>query len=382
MKGMANFMQGNIPQEKQPSRTRIQLNPKRRRWFRRRLLNWYSSNQRHLPWRKTKDPYRIWISEVMLQQTQVLTVVPYYLDFLKVYPTIKHLAEANTQQLLRIWAGLGYYSRARNLHQAALKIVHFHGGKFPETYPELVSLPGIGRYTAGAILSIAFDLPYPVLDGNVVRVLTRLFALRGDPKGTELQRVLWKYAEKLVPAKSPGDFNQALMELGATVCSPRQPRCLLCPWQTECLARREGVQELFPEKSKVPVVERSSSAVAVVFRRKCVLIVRRSQGRLFRDFWEFPGGEFNGVRNIRSALATKIKNDLGLRIRVLDLLATIKHSVTQHRITLQAYRAELQTSTAVDPRRSTARWVKPAELRKYPFASASSQIVELLQSRG
>ena len=214
------------------------------------LLAWYGQHQRRLPWRESRDFYPVWVSEVMLQQTQVQTVVPYFLRFMKAFPTLEDLAEADTRDLLRIWAGLGYYSRARNLQKTARILVREHGGKFPGSYREALRLPGIGRYTAAAILSIAFDLPLPALDGNVVRVLSRLFCLRGDPAKSPLQGMLAAAGQQLLPAYRPGDFNQALMELGATVCLPRNPRCLLCPWSSHCEALKSGMQERLPEKGK------------------------------------------------------------------------------------------------------------------------------------
>ena len=213
------------------------------------LLKWYDAHQRDLPWRNTTDPYPVWISEVMLQQTQVQTVIPYYLKFLEYFPSIAALAEADTDALLRLWAGLGYYSRARNLQKAARIIVDQFGGRFPQNYSDVLALPGIGRYTAAAIVSIAFGQQYAVLDGNVSRVLARLFRISGDLKSSAVQNRLWAVAQQLLPPTRPGDFNQAVMELGATVCSPRQPRCLLCPWTRHCLARQQGLQELLPQKS-------------------------------------------------------------------------------------------------------------------------------------
>ncbi|PYV83551.1 MAG: A/G-specific adenine glycosylase [Acidobacteria bacterium] len=358
----------------------VQLDPARKQKLQKKLFDWYVIHQRELPWRKVKDPYSVWISEVMLQQTQVQTVIPYYLRFLKSFPTIGHLAKANLQHLLRVWAGLGYYSRARNLRQAARKIIQDHNGRFPESYEGVLALPGIGRYTAGAISSIAFNQRYPALDGNAARVLTRLFKLRGDPKSAGLHALLWKCAQELIPQSNPGDFNQALMELGATLCSPRRPACLRCPWQAECLARKEGIQELLPEKRTSLVAEKSQWAVAVIFHNQRVLIVRRTEGKLLRDFWEFPGGEFNEVGNLKSALAKKIWRDFGLRVRLRNRLTTIKHAITKRRITLLVYQAELKTSMLKVPHTQTVRWVRLDELKKYPFASASSQVVKALKS--
>jgi len=318
----------------------------------------------------------------MLQQTQVQTVVPYYLRFIKSYPSIKDLAGAETQDLLRIWAGLGYYSRARNLQRAAREIIRSHRGKFPQTHSEVLSLPGIGPYTAGAILSIAFDLPYPVLDGNVTRVLTRLLSLKGDPKKRQVQKVLWQRAQELVPNKRPGNFNQAVMELGAVVCVPRRPGCVQCPWQFECQARKEGIQDLLPEKRKLPPSERVQWAVAVLTHRGRVLIVKRTES-LLRDFWEFPGGQFNRTGRLRDALAIHLLEDLGLTPHVLKPFVTFQHVITHRHITFVVFRAELAATsgTLTNPENNLVKWVRRKDLGKYPFASASQKIIRILKTR-
>jgi A/G-specific adenine glycosylase len=367
--------------EKSADHVHISLDPALRIRLRRKLLDWFDTSQRDLPWRKTKDPYAVWISEVMLQQTQVQTVIPYYSKFLKAFPSIAKLAEADPQDLLRVWAGLGYYSRARNLRQAAQKIMQAHGGQFPESYLEVLALPGVGRYTAGAVMSIAFDQPFAALDGNVTRVLARLFRLKGDPKSSSLQTLLWGLAQELVPRKSPGDFNQALMELGATVCSPRQPQCLVCPWRTECCARKEGIQELLPEKRKSILPEKSLRAVAVILRRGRILIVKRTNEKLLRDLWEFPGGEFENVENLSAALVKKIWDDLGIRIQILSPLTTVKHSITKRQITLQAFQAVPKNPTAATNKAKIVKWVRLLEMEKYPFASASLRVLQALRTQ-
>ena len=370
------------PKYRNPTLNPVPLDSQKKNRLRNKLLGWYSTYQRDLPWRRTKDPYAVWVSEVMLQQTQVQTVVPYYLRFVKLYPSIKELARAETQDLLRIWAGLGYYSRARNLQRAAREIIRSHRGKFPQTYSEVLSLPGIGPYTAGAILSIAFDLPYPVLDGNVTRVLTRVFGLKGDPKSRQLQKALWQRAEELVSDKHPGNFNQAVMELGAVVCVPRRPFCVQCPWQSQCQARKEGIQDLLPEKRKAPSKERVQWAVAVLIHRGRVLIVKRTEP-LLRDFWEFPGGQFNQTGRLRAALARHLLEDLGMKTLVLDPLVTFQHVITHRHIRFVAFQAELAPAegTVAKGKRDLAKWVRRKDLGKYPFASASQKIIRILKTR-
>jgi A/G-specific adenine glycosylase len=212
-----------------------------------KLLAWYRKNRRtHLPWRKTRDPYAIWVSETMLQQTQVAKVIPFYEQFLKKFPTVWTLADAPLSDVFDSWSGLGYYSRARNLHAAAQKIVQEQGGSIPSEVDQLMQLPGIGRYTAGAVASIAYDRPAPILDGNVIRVLCRYFGIREDPRTPPVQRSLWQLSAQLVPTDAPGDFNQSLMELGALICTPRSPQCTICPLKRGCIARTLKQQEKIP----------------------------------------------------------------------------------------------------------------------------------------
>jgi A/G-specific adenine glycosylase len=346
-----------------------------------KLLAWYRHNQRDLPWRRIKDPYPVWISEVMLQQTQVQTVIPYYLRFLERFPNVNALATSETEQVLRLWAGLGYYSRARNLQRAARLVIERFGGEFPRSYNDVLSLPGIGRYTAAAILSIAFDQPYAVLDGNVTRVVSRLIGIEGDPKSTAVQNALWATAQKLLPSRDPGDFNQAIMELGATLCSPRQPRCLLCPWQAECAARRAGRQETFPQKLKRPVSRKSKQVAIVIAHRGRFLIVHRSEQPLLRDFWEFPSAELQETEDLETVIAFWIDQKYGLRITKLEPLLTIKHSITFRRIELSVFQTALKRHSSLRGERPKARWVRLSEIQSYPLASASRQIVEALQAR-
>jgi len=342
------------------------------------LLKWYDAHQRNLPWRNVTDSYPVWISEVMLQQTQVQTVIPYYLRFLEHFPNIAALAQADTDALLRLWAGLGYYSRARNLQKAARIIVGHFGGGFPQNYQDVLALPGIGRYTAAAIVSIAFGQPYAVLDGNVSRVLARLFTISGDLKSSAVQGQLWEAAQQLLPPTRPGDFNQAVMELGATVCSPRQPRCLLCPWTRHCLARQQGLQELLPEKAQRAKTRKSLRAAVVVQHRGRFLIVRRSDQRLLKGFWEFPATELHQKGTAARMISRLAVENYGLNVASVERLITVKHSITTRRIELQVFLAKLTvgaSSTMNDP---DCRWVRLKDMGQYAFASASRRIVEEL----
>ena len=343
-----------------------------------RLLAWYDEHQRDLPWRNTTDPYPVWISEVMLQQTQVQTVIPYYLKFLEHFPSIAALAQADTDALLRLWAGLGYYSRARNLQRAAQIVVEKYGGRFPQSHTDVLALPGIGRYTAAAIVSIAFGQSYAVLDGNVSRVLARLLSMSGDPKSSAVQNRLWEAAQQLLPGARPGDFNQAVMELGATVCSPRQPRCLLCPWARQCLARQQGQQELLPEKARQDKSRRSLRAAVVIRHRGRFLIVRRSGQRLLEGFWEFPSVELRRRGGSAKRLTRLAAETFGFNVRAVEPLLTIKHSITTRRIELQVFRAQLAVGVSCRINDSNCRWVRLKDMSQYPFAAASQRIVEEL----
>ena len=341
------------------------------------LLAWYRQHQRQLPWRESRNFYPVWVSEVMLQQTQVQTVVPYFLRFMKAFPTLEDLAEADNQDLLRIWAGLGYYSRARNLRRAARILLREHGGKFPRSYREALRLPGIGRYTASAILSIAFDQPLAALDGNVVRVLSRLFCLKGDPAKSPVQGMLAAAGQQLLPDGRPGDFNQALMELGATVCLPRNPRCLLCPWSSHCEALKTGMQDRLPEKAGRSGIRLSRQAAAVIRHRGRFLIRKRSGSRLLQDMWEFPGGEFSRS-DLAGSLVKYLESELRLGVRLCDRLTVVKHAVTNRRITLTVYEARLKPPPPATLSIPGARWIWLSQAGRYPLTAAASRIVQAL----
>lgn len=319
--------------------------------FRKRLLAWFRQFQRDLPWRRTKDPYQIWISEIMLQQTRVAAVIPYYEKFLALFPNVRALAQAPEEEVLKLWSGLGYYSRARNLQKAAQQIMARHGGQFPREESEVLALPGIGRYTAAAILSIAFGAEHAVLDGNVARVLARLGALRGDLRESRRWQSLQKTASGLLDRKSPGDWNQAMMELGAMVCTPRAPQCLLCPVQTFCRARQSGDPESFPEKKKKRESERVVLAAAVLFapRGQTLLLPpprKRENHRPAADdvatlvsrMWHFP------TIAIRKDPLVELKNYLasflppGNGVLRLEPLAKVRHAVTYRSVSVLPFR--------------------------------------------
>jgi A/G-specific adenine glycosylase len=314
--------------------------------FRRQLLSWFRRNKRDLPWRRRRDPYRIWLSEIMLQQTRVAAVVPHYQRFLKIFPTVQDLARARTSSVLGAWAGLGYYSRARNLHRAARKIVGRHGGRFPREYDAALKLPGIGRYTAAAILSLAYQEPLAALDGNVARVLARLGAVRSDVRQPKLWRRLAEEAGALLAREAPGEWNEAMMELGATVCTPASPRCGLCPVARWCRAHSLGIAEQLPAaRRKVSPVKITVAAAVLLDPRGRTLMVRQpnGDGALFARLWQFPAIQADGdaPRALRDHLAALLPRSSKPNAKALETemqpLAPARHTVTFRNIRLLPY---------------------------------------------
>jgi len=346
--------------------------------IRKKLLTWYDKTKRSLPWRKTKDPYKIWVSEIMLQQTQVKTVIPYYERWIKTLPSIKRLANAPEQKVLKLWEGLGYYSRAKNLKKSAKIINEEMNGKLPKTVKGLQSLPGIGRYTAGAISSIAFGLKAPVLDGNVKRVLSRLFCINENGATSASENLLWEKATNLISVSRPGDFNQALMELGATVCIPKSPICQKCPIQTTCKAfLKNRVNEFPPSKKKVPSKNIEVSA-GIIIKNKKVYIQQRSKDGLMGGLWEFPGGKREKNESIEECLKREIKEELGVGVVTLKKVMTIKHNYTQFRVTLNVFTCGLQKKKIRPNGCEQWKWVSFSNLKKYPFPAANVKIVKYL----
>lgn len=347
--------------------------------LRRRLLAWFRRQARELPWRETRDPYAIWVSEVMLQQTQVATVVGYYRRFLERFPTIAALAQAPEAEVLRLWEGLGYYRRARQLHAAARRIVADHGGEFPRDPAAVRALPGIGRYTAGAILSIAFDAREPILEANTIRLVSRLLAYRGDPRSTAGQQPLWEAAARWLPRRGAGTFNQALMELGSLVCTPRAPDCPNCPLVALCPTMAGGWQaEIPPPSRRAASTAVREAAVAVVHRGR-VLIVRRHQARRWAGLWGFPRWELppRAAAELDRSLAEGVRALCGQEITLGPHLATWRHGVTRFRITLECYQARL-VARGTPPAGTDLAWVRPAELGAYPLDVTARKLADLL----
>jgi len=345
----------------------------------RRLLAWYAGAKRDLPWRRTRSAYRIWLAEVMLQQTRVDTVIPYYRRFLRRFPSLKSLAEAPLDEVLRLWVGLGYYGRARGLHAAARQVRERHGGRVPRQMDALLALPGVGRYTAGAILSIAFNLPAPVLDGNVVRILCRLFGIESDPKAGDTRKRLWSLAEALIPEGEARDFNQAMMELGAVVCRPTLPRCSLCPAADLCEARRCGTRHKLPLRRRRGPLPHYDVGVGIVWRRGKVLITKRPADVMLGGLWEFPGGKREGDEPLEHTVRREIREELDLEVRVQSHLATCKHAYSHFRVTLHAFHCTCPRGRP-KPRECDAwRWVRVDELARYAFPAGSVKIIRELE---
>lgn len=344
-----------------------------------RLLQWYAIQARDLPWRKSQDPYRVWVSEIMLQQTQVAAVIPYYQRWLKRFPTLKALADAPLADVLSHWEGLGYYSRARNMHKAAQQVLAQFGGRLPSTLEELRGLPGIGRYTAGAIASIAFKQDTAVLDGNVKRVLARVFNLTDDVKSPAGEKKLWELAESLVPPGEAGDYNQAVMDLGATICIPQNPTCLLCPLLGMCESQTLGVQNERPVVKRKPPTPHYNVAAAIIKHRGRFLITQRPLDKLLGGLWEFPGGKQEPNERLSECLAREIKEELGMHIEVGEQRLTLKHAFTHFKITLHVFEA---TWISGDPQAlevAAFKWVRPSEFDDYAMGKTDRQIARWVQ---
>ncbi len=337
-----------------------------------RLLNWYRRNKRTLPWRDHPDPYAVWVSEIMLQQTRVETVIPYFQKWMQRFPTIKALARADEQDVLNAWEGLGYYSRARNLHKAAKIVAEKNDGELPQDLDQLRALPGIGRYTVGAIASMAFGMDEPTLDGNLRRVFARLFDVTEPADSPAGEKLLWGLAAKHLPKGQAGDYNQALMDLGATICLPRNPRCLLCPLMTICKARIAGTQEERPVLKPKKETPHYVHAAGIVRRNGRVLLAKRPSKGLLGGMWEFPNGRVEGDPAL--GLVNALKTGYRLKVRRREALGTVRHGYTHFSVTVYAFRCEPLSV----PKGESLRWVRVSELDEYPMGKIDRQIARML----
>lgn len=337
-----------------------------------RLLDWYHENKRILPWRDRPDAYSVWVSEIMLQQTRVETVIPYFENWMRLFPTVTALANASEREVLNAWEGLGYYSRARNLRRAARIVAGSHEGKIPHDVETLRKLPGIGRYTAGAISSIAFGMDEPVLDGNVKRVYARLFDVTeavNSPKG---EKLLWGVARENLPPGKAGDFNQALMELGATICAPRSPRCPICPLREMCRARSNGTQELRPVKAPKKAMPHYIHAAGVIVGEGKVLLAQRPSKGLLGGMWEFPNGRVEG--DPAGGLAKALRSGYSLRVRRKEALGVVRHAYTHFKVTVYVFRCDPLSI----PENENLKWVLPGDLGDFPMGKVDRQIAGMI----
>jgi A/G-specific adenine glycosylase len=343
-----------------------------------RLLNWYRQQGRSLPWRGHPDPYAVWVSEIMLQQTRVEAVIPYFERWMQLFPTVKDLAEASEQEVLNAWEGLGYYSRARNLHKATKIVVEQYNSELPRDLKALRALPGIGRYTVGAIASIAFNMDEPTLDGNLRRVFARLFDVSEPADSPTGEEILWSLAGEHLPKGQAGDYNQALMDLGASICLPKNPRCLLCPLIEMCEARIHGTQEQRPVLKPKKETPHYVHAAGVIVRRignpprNEVMLAKRPSKGLLGGMWEFPNGRVNGEP--AEDLESVLEAGYGLKVQRNEALGTLQHAYTHFRVTVHAFRCELLSMSENE----SLKWVRLEELEDYPMGKVDRQIARIL----
>jgi A/G-specific adenine glycosylase len=366
------------------------------RRFRRSLVAWYDRAARDLPWRRTHDAYRIWISEIMLQQTTVVAVIPYFERFLARFPTVQDLAAAEEEQVLRLWEGLGYYSRARNLHRAARVVVEQYAGTFPSGVEPLHELPGVGRYTAGAIASFAFDERAPIVEANTQRLYCRLLGYAGDPKSAEGQRTLWQFAEDVLPTKQPGRFNQALMELGATVCTPKNPDCEACPVKTHCRALAAGLQHVIPKPAVRPETTDVTHAAAAIRHDGRWLLRQCGADERWAGLWDFPRieldpadapkpqGVLTAARTLRARMSLEqgVARLTGLEAEAGELFHQLRHTVTRYRIRLLCFHGAIRDpdSTTKLAAAGPIRWVLPEEFSELPLSMTGRKLADVVRT--
>ena len=343
------------------------------------LSAWWKKHDRDMPWRRTSDPYAIWVSEVMLQQTQVATVIPYYERWMVRFPDVAALAQATLDDVLKCWEGLGYYSRGQNLHKAARQVVSRFGGHLPPDVRQLRALPGVGRYTAGAIASIAFGLDEPVLDGNVERVLCRALGIGSNPKRARTARTLWSAVRSLIAPGRAAEVNQALMDLGATLCTRRKWACEICPLSGPCAANERGLQAMLPARPKRRDVPHHTIAVGIIRKQGLILIDRRKPDAMLGGLWEFPGGKVDPGEALPDAIRREVREEVGIEIDVGDEIAAVEHAYSHFSITLHAFACRHISGLARPLGCTACTWVRPDELDAYAMPRANRKIIEALR---
>ncbi|UCE19076.1 MAG: A/G-specific adenine glycosylase [Gemmatimonadota bacterium] len=344
--------------------------------FQNRLLKWYEKNKRNLPWRSTKDPYHILVSEVMLQQTQTFRVKDYYKRFIADFPDIETLAHSKLPVVLKTWEGLGYYARARNLHRTAKLIANHRQGQFPQTYEDLIALPGVGSYTAAAIMSIAYNKPFPVVDGNVTRLISRVFGIDADPKEADTKRKLSEIINEFMPRRRAGLFNQALMELGSLVCQPKNPQCGNCCLKTLCYARTLPDPTELPIKAQKKPRPHYDVTAGFIWNDRKLLLAQRPIKEMLGGLWEFPGGKRKPNESLQACLRREIREELGIHIEVKKPIASVKHGYSHFRITLHGFhckyiRGQVQSLGCAD-----WKWVSPSRVSSFALPGADRKLFE------
>ncbi len=345
------------------------------------LENWFQKHQRLMPWRSNPNPYYVWISEMMLQQTQVDTVIPYFNRFLTRFPTVESLARADLQDVLKCWEGLGYYSRARNLHKAAKIVVEKWGGMLPSEYEELQTLPGLGPYCAAAITSIAFLNPIPVVDGNVLRVFTRFWGIFEDIRLPKVRETLFEQLSPFIKTANPSHFNQGIMELGATLCKPTSPTCKNCPLKADCFAHKENKTDTLPVKSKKAPVPHHVIAVGIIWKKGKILVAKRKETQMLGGLWEFPGGKKKATESLSETVEREVLEETGLAVKVKNEHCAVKHTYTHFKITLHAFHCEILSGKEQPHCSDELKWILPQNLETLPFPTANKKIItEILSS--
>lgn len=336
-----------------------------------RLLNWYAKNKRSLPWRGHPDAYAVWVSEIMLQQTRVETVIPYFENWMRLFPDVNALAKAPERDVLNAWEGLGYYSRARNLHKASRIVVKEYGGTLPKDLDLLIRLPGIGRYTVGAIASIVFDLDEPALDGNLKRVYARLFDIDEPVNSSGGEKKLWKLARENLPKGKAGDFNQVLMDLGATICTPKNPRCDVCPVMDFCVSQKNKTQELRPVRKPKKDVPHHVHAAGVVINGDKVLLVQRPSNGLLGGMWEFPNGRVKG--DPAKELAKTLRSGYNLNVKRKEAWGIVQHAYTHFKVDVHVFYCVMLSMS-----NDELKWVLVKDLKTYPMGKVDRHIARMV----
>jgi len=344
------------------------------------LLAWFQDQGRELPWRRDITPYRVWVAEIMLQQTRIDTVIPYYTSWMERFPNLNTLANATLQEVLAVWEGLGYYQRAQNMHKTAGIVAAELGGELPGDPSKLMKLPGIGKYTAGAIASIAFGFDEPALDGNVRRVLARLFDVSEPERSPQGEKQLWELARDCLPKGKAGIFNQAMMDLGAIICTPRNHACQACPLQSQCRAKKLGVQSLRPVRMPKASIPRHVFGAAIILKEGLVLLSQRPGKGLLGSLWEFPGGKLSPAEDLQTCLRSELKKGLGVDITIGNLVGIYRHAYTHFRVTLHVFGCQLDERAQPKPiKAQDLRWVNINRLSDYPMGKLDRTIARKLQ---